>query len=242
MENAPDTWYQQISIEFADGTVEVLHIERRETGTHIPSKRETPKDWTKLAFNKCPSCTLPGSFPFCPAALSLQGTMSKLRARRSIERVKATAVDGAGRSQTVERDLQTVGATLVQLAVFESACPAGYRLKPYLSGLPPFSDSMELMRHITRKILEKHGGSVEASRQELSETLEPLQEVFIHLIKRLKKDVLEANIVDKATGSPSNNDAVPNSIIQVDAIAQRFSMRVDRLCDEISNELGWPEK
>ncbi len=237
-EDAPDTWYQQFSIEFEDGTVEDLHIERKETGTHVPSRREKPKPWTMLPFHKCPSCTLPGGIACCPPALSLQGTMGKLRSRRSIERVKATAIDAEGRSQTVEWDLMTVGATLVQLAVFESACPVGYRLKPYLSGLPPFSDSMELMRHITRKILQKHDGSIEAARKELSEALPPLQEVFHHLIKRMKKDKSDPS---DAEASLSINDAVPNSIIQVDAISQRFSLKVDKLCAEIASELGWSE-
>jgi len=241
MEDIPDTWYQQISIEFADGTVEDLHIERKETGTHTPTMREKPKAWTMLAFNKCPSCTFPSGLPLCPAASSLQKTMGKLRSRRSTERVKATAVDAEGRSQTVECDLQTVGATLVQLAVFESACPVGYRLKPHLAGLPPFVDSMHLMRHITRKILEKHGGSVEASRQELAETLEPLREVFLCLVKRLRSEKLDASETDPDDAIASINDAVPNSIIQVDAISQRFSMKADKLIAEISSELGWSE-
>ena len=235
MEGSPDTWYQEISIEFSDGSTQALHIERRDTGTHIPSRRETPKPWTELEFNKCSSCTLPAMMRYCPAAQSLQGTMGKLRSRASTERVTAKVVDGRGRTQTFERDLQGVGATLVRLAVFETACPVGYRLKPYLAGLSPFSDSMGLMRHITRKILEKHGGSEEKAKQELREALAPLQEVFLKLIQRLRNDVLSA----KAPGSQVINDAVPNSIVQVDAIAQRFSMKVDDLCAEIANEIGW---
>ncbi len=239
MDNAPDTWFQELSIEFSDGTVEFLYIERRETGTHTPTTREKPKPWTMLSFHKCPSCTLPTGIYCCPAALSLQATMGKLRSRSSTERVRATAVDGEGRSQTVEWDLQSVGSSLVQLAVFETACPVGYRLKPYLAGLPPFSDSLELMRHVTRKILEKHGGSVEASRQELSETLGPLAEVFVHLIRRIRSEDGDAGVPASADGSAPIADAVPNSIVQVDAIAQRFSMKADKLCAEISAELGW---
>lgn len=238
MDGSLDTWLQQLSIEFSDGTVVVLHIERKDTGTHIPTVREKPKPWTKLEFHKCPSCSLPAYFPSCPAALSLQGTMAKLRPRSSTERVRATAVDAKGNARTVERDLQSVGSALVQLAVFESACPVGYRLKPYLAGLPPFADSLEMMRHVTRKILEKHGGSIEASRQELAEVLGPLGEVFVRLVRRIRSEDREAGAPDGKGGSRAFADAVPNSIVQVDAIAQRFAMQAEQLCDEVSGELG----
>lgn len=238
MDASPDTWFQQLSIEFSDGTVEVLHIERRETGTHTPTLREKPAPWTMLPFHKCPSCSLPKGIYCCPAALSLQGTMGKLKRRSSTERVRATAVDAEGRAQTVEWDLQSVGSTLVKLAVFESACPVGYRLKPYLAGLPAFTDSLQLMRHVTRKILEKHGGSVEASRQELAETLGPLAEVFVHLIRRIRSEDGDAGASAGTDGTETIADAVPNSIVQLDSIARRFAMKADKLCDEVSGELG----
>ncbi|MBI5597326.1 MAG: hypothetical protein HY928_14625 [Elusimicrobia bacterium] len=235
----PDSWFQELSIRFSDGSVEVLHIERRETGTHIPRPREKPKEWAKLSCHKCSCCPLPAGLPYCPAALSLQATMGKLRPRSSVERVRATAVDGAGRAQTVESDLQGVGATLVRFAVFETACPVGYRLKPYSAGLPAFTDSMGLMRFITRKILEKHGGSVEASRQELAETLGPLQEVFYRLCERIRSETPQDRPAAAGAGPEPIQDAVPNSIVQADAIAKRFAMKADQLLAEISGELGW---
>ncbi|MBI2362022.1 MAG: hypothetical protein HYV15_01375 [Elusimicrobia bacterium] len=239
MDPSPDSWFQELSIRFADGTVEVLHIERRETGTHVARPRERPKEWAKLSCHKCSCCPLPEGMRYCPAALSLQATMGKLRSRSSVERVRATAVDGAGRSQTVESDLQGVGATLVRFAVFETACPVGYRLKPYSAGLPAFTDSMTLMRHFTRRILEKHGGSVEASRQELAETLGPLQEVFYRLCERIRSEAPADRPKGEGGGPEPINDAVPNSIVQADAIAKRFAMKADRLCAEIGGVLGW---
>jgi len=237
MDHSLETWFQEFRIEFADGSVETLHIERRDTGTHIPSRREKPLPWTKLPFHKCPSCTLPNGILFCPAAQSLQQTMAKLRSRTSTERVKATAVDARGNEQTVEWDLQSVGSALVQLAVFESACPVGYRLKPYLQGLPHFRSSKELMRHVTTKILEKHGGSVEAARQELSEVLPPLKDVFICLMRRIRSQ----DDADSGASAEEGviHDAIPNSVVQIDAVSQSFAMRADRLVDEISAELGW---
>lgn len=239
MADLQDSYFQELSIRFSDGTVEVLHIERRETGTHVPRPREKPKEWAKLACHKCSCCPLPDGIRYCPAALSLQATMGKLRPRTSVERVRATAVDGDGRTEAVEADLQSVGATLVRFAVFETACPVGYRLKPYVAGLPAFTDSLSIMRHITRRILEKHGGSVESARRELNETLGPLQEVYIRLCDRIRSEAPEDR--PKAPdGTPEViQDAVPNSIVQADAVAKRFALRADRLLDEVAAELGW---
>ena len=234
-----DSYFRELSIRFSDGTVEVLHIERRETGTHVPRPREKPKEWAKLSCHKCSCCPLPDGMPYCPAALSLQATMGKLRARTSVERVTATAVDGEGRAQSVEADLQSVGATLVRFAVFETACPVGYRLKPYSAGLPAFSDSLSLMRHITRRILEKHGGSVENARQELNETLGPLQEVYYRLCERIRSEAPEERPKGPEGAPEAIQDAVPNSIVQADAVAKSFAMRADKLLDEVAGELGW---
>ncbi|MFH2202022.1 MAG: hypothetical protein ABIJ96_02805 [Elusimicrobiota bacterium] len=199
-----------------------------------------PEPWAVLTFCKCPCCPLADVVPTCPAAMSLQKTMNKLRSRTSIERVKATAIDGEGRAQTVEWPLQAVGSALVQLAVFASGCPVGYRLKPCLAGLPPFISSLDLSRHIAAMILKKHGGSVEAARQELTETMDPLPEVFQHLTRRFKAG-------DGAAKEPVEQipqfgrDAVANSIISVDAFSKMLAMRADTLFSELSSELGWAE-
>ncbi|MFC1679578.1 DUF6901 family protein [Elusimicrobiota bacterium] len=238
MDLIPDTWYQKLSIEFEDGSTEVLHIERRSTGTHIPMRQGKPEPWTKLSFHKCSCCPYPDHMLACPAALSLQTTMSKIRARKSTERVTAVAIDARGRAQTVEWPLQNVGSTLVQLAVFASACPVGRRLKPYLVGLPPFASAFELSRQIATKILQKHGGSVEAARKELTESLAPLHEVFVRLTERFRADERDLRDSEKMTVEDVR-DAVPNSLTQVDAFAQLFDLRADKLLAELSSELGW---
>jgi len=238
LEPAPDTWFQELSIEFEDGSAELLRIERKPTGTHI--LRGRPEPWTKLSFHKCPCCPLPEAMLTCPAARSLQTTMSELRSRKSYERVKASAVDIEGRSQTVEWDLQSVGSTLVQLAVFASGCPVGRKLKPYLKGLPPFVDTMGFSRHIAAVILKKHGGSADAAGRELGEVLTPLHEVFLHLTRRIGADQQERSAPEQGEES-AFCDAVPNSITQADAFAQGLAMRADRLFSEITAEVGWAE-
>lgn len=229
----PDVWYKELSIEFSDGTREYFHIERKPTGTHIPLLKGKPEPWTDLGYKKCPGCPLPELTLSCPAALSLQTTLGKLRPRHSIEQVKATAVDARGRTQTVEWTMQEVGATLVQLAVFATDCPIGRKLKPYLAGLHPFVSSLDLSRHIGEGILRKYGGSLEASRDELLSVLKPLHEVFMHLAERLKTDPNEGG------GERPSRDAVPNSISTVDAFAQLLALRADRLFGQLSKEAGW---
>ena len=243
MDNSADGWYRQLSIQFEDGSVELLHIERKPTGTHIPLLRERPEPWTRMTFHKCPCCPLPDMLPSCPAAISLQTTMSKLRARKSTERVKATAIDSLGRSQAVEWPLQSVGGTLVQLAVFSSGCPVGRRLKPYLAGLPPFVNSLDLSRRITALVLQKHGGSIEAARAELAETIAPLHDVFTHLLRRFRADEESRVGPGKAQGIEAlGRDAVPNSISQVDAFSQLLSVRANALLSQLSVELGWTKR
>ena len=238
MDETPDGWYRQLSIQFEDGTVEILHIQRRPTGTHVPLLKEKPEPWTRLTFHKCPCCPFPDALPACPAAISLQTTMSKLRSRRSIEKVKATAIDAQGRTQTVEWPLQSVGAALVQLAVFASGCPVGRKLKPYLEGLPPFVSSLDLSRRIAAMILKKHGGSVEAARQDLAESLAPLHDVFTHLTSRIRMDERDRTEgIDGIKGLA--RDAVHNSITAVDAFAQMLALRSDSLFAQLSVDLGW---
>ncbi|HAH05127.1 MAG TPA: hypothetical protein DCM05_01160 [Elusimicrobia bacterium] len=243
MDTAPEGWYQQLSIKFEDGTVQILHIQRKLTGTHIPERRLTPEPWTALSFHKCPCCPFPDGPVPCPAALSLQTTMSKLRSRKSFERVTATAIDAQGRSQTVEWPLQDVGSALVQLAVFASGCPVGRRLKPYLQGLPPFVTSLELSRHVAKLILQRHGGSIDGARQELAESLAPLHDVFSHLTLRIRTDEQDKAAEGSAEGPETlGRDAVPNSITQVDAIAQLLALRSDKLFSQLAADLGWNEK
>ena len=236
-ESAPDVWYRELWIEFPDGTKEYFYIERKATGTHIPLLHEKREPWTDLNVHKCPCCPLPPAFLSCPAAVSLQTTLGKLRTRHSIEQVKATAVDARGRSQTVEWPLPQVGGTLVQLAVFTSDCPVGHRLKPYLVGLTPFVSSLDLSKHLASKILEKYGGSMEAASQEFKGALEPLPEVFNHLAKRLRAGELDTEVSPE--GRRLSRDAVPNSISTVDAFIQLLALRADRLLGQVSKELGW---
>ncbi len=215
-------WFRELVIDFKDGQRATFEIERRPTGTHIPAVK-SPAPWTKLGYRKCPCCPLPGDLGWCPAALSLQTTLERLRHRTSVEMVTATAIDERGRKETTTAPLQSVGAVLVQLAVFASECPVGRSVKPHLGGLSPFIPSTELIQALLDRIVAA-GGDVE-------KLVKPLHEVFVYLLSRLS-----------GGSGKANEDAIPNSVVRVDAIAQALAFRARRLSDEMSGQLGWTER
>jgi len=224
----PISWYRELVLDFADGTSVTMLIERKPTGTHIPMV--SPAPWTKLGFNKCPCCPIPGERGACPAAVSMQTTLDQLRARTSTEIVTATAVDEQGRKQTVTAPLQMVGAIMVQLAVFSSECPVGRKLKPYLNGLPPFADSDELIQHVLKTLRGGDEAAVEGSRKDIQDIIRPLHEVFVYLGRRLRG------------GEEPHQDAIPNSIVHLDALAQMMAFQANRLNKQMAHTLGWEKK
>ncbi|MBI3551035.1 MAG: hypothetical protein HY077_00835 [Elusimicrobia bacterium] len=224
-------WYREIILEFEDGKRAHFEIERKPTGTVIPLVKGGPAPWTRLGFEKCPCCPLPGEGGSCPAALSLQTTLDRLRHHTSTEPVTATAIDERGRKQTVTWALQMVGAVLVELAVFSSECPVGRRVKPYLQGLSPFAASDELLSHVLKKILGANAGSVEGAQKAVQEIIEPLRQVFVYLMRRL------------GGGSEQpHEDAIPNSIVHVDTFTQVLAFRARRLNEQMASELGWKDE
>jgi hypothetical protein len=227
-ESSPIGWYRELNLEFADGTKEHMIIERKPTGTHIPLVRPAP--WTRLGYYKCPCCPLPGEYGQCPAALSMQTTVDRLRHRTSTETVTATAIDDHGKSQTVSWPLQMVGSIMVQLAVFSSDCPVGRRIKPYLKGLSPFASSADVLKHVVGGVLGTHQGEIEGARKEIREIIEPLRQIFEYLLLRLRGD-------EKA-----HQDAIPNSIVHVDTLTQIMSFQANKLTDQVAAQLGTPAK
>ena len=189
--NQQNNWYQELTLQFPDGTTAVLFLDMTRSGRHQPRQNMMPADWTKLDFEKCPSCTLINA-GYCPAALSLEETILTLRNRKSTEVVTATAVDAENRSTAVRWPLQQVGAAFVQIAVFCSGCPVGGQFRAMVRDLRPFSTSRELAKHLVYKRMLQHKGDVEASAQAVVESLAPLREVFTQLFKRLQTVPQEA--------------------------------------------------
>ncbi|MFA6316902.1 MAG: hypothetical protein WC943_05735 [Elusimicrobiota bacterium] len=224
-----DTWYQELTLQFEDGTTESMFLDMTRSGRHKPRPVAMPAPWTKLEFERCPSCTLPPEAGWCPAALSLEETISRLSHRTSIEIVTATSVDGENRRTTVKWPLQQVGAAFVQIAVFSSGCPVGSQFRPMLQDLRPFSTTKEVGRHIVLKHLLRHGGSVEGAKAAVLARLGPLREVFGQLFKRIQ-------------GIPrgASQDAIPNSIVHVHAMTQHLELMVEDLVEDLLKESQGP--
>jgi hypothetical protein len=219
-------WYQQLTLQFSDGTVEVLYLDMSRSGRHRPRPNLMPAEWTKLAFQKCPCCTL-ASGDYCPAALSLEETLLTLRERKSFELVTATAMDPEERTTSVKWPLQKVGAAFVQIAVFCSGCPVGSRFRPLVRDLRPFATGRELSKHLVYKHLLQHKADAAASAAAVTEALKPLQEVFTGLFKRLQTVPLEAA-----------QDAIPNSIVLMHSVTMHLGAMVGKLIEEILGELA----
>jgi hypothetical protein len=223
--NQDQNWYQQLTLQFADGTVETLFLDMSRSGRHRPRPNAMPADWTKLDFHKCPCCTLQVG-GYCPAALSLEETLLCLREHKSFEIVTASAMDPEERTTSVKWPLQKVGAAFVQIAVFCSGCPVGSRFRPMLRDLRVFATSRELSKHLVYKHLLQHKGDAAASTQAIAEALTPLHEVFSHLFKRLQHVPMEAN-----------QDAIPNSIVLMHSMTMHLETMVGKLIAEIMEEL-----
>jgi hypothetical protein len=223
-----DSWIHELTIRFEDGSTETFYIELTRTGTFVlPEMPTDPSPWTQLDHCKCPCCPLSAAFERCPAAESLETTLLRLRERNSCEVVEAAIIDGANRLTSVNWQLQEVGSTFVQLAVFASSCPVGRKFKSLLRDLRPFSTSNELGQHLISKFLLKYRGEVGETKREVMEQLEPLRIVFQSLSKRLR-----------GVGG-TQGDAVANSIINLDAFALNISVHLEEAFDEILADLGW---
>ncbi len=222
----PESWIQELVLKFADGEEETFFLELTRSGRFKPRPVTEPEPWTKLEYHKCDCCPLPERAAYCPAASSLEETLYKLRDRSSFEKITATAVDGENRKTVVEWPLQQVGASLVQLAVFKGGCPIGAKYQRLIRDLRPFCTTRELAKHIIAKILLRHKGDIAAAHEDITGNLKLLGEVFRKLLKRLEDTYRE-----------NGKDAIPNSIVAIDAMFQSMSRATTELSEELMRDI-----
>jgi len=221
-----DSWDNLLTIRFENGKEESFFIELSRSGSFLFPERDKDDDWTRLDFHKCPCCTLTSeTTKHCPAAEALQETLMKLREHYSYERVTAKLVDWAGRSTTVDWQLQEVGSIFVQLAVFASDCPVGQQFKQLLKDLRPFATNEELSKYLISKLLLKHRGEIEQTKNDILQKMEPIRMVFSQLSKRLASD--------------TGGDAIANSIVRLDAFALNISLYLEEVLEEVKTDMGW---
>lgn len=180
-----------------------------------PPVTEAPV-WTRLDVFKCPGCTLAEKeVPLCPVAALLAEFGHDLANRDSFESVRVSVEEEDGREQVFRAvPLQQVVGELARLAVFQSACPIGRRIKPAMVRLRPFPTQDEILKAFAiffalRHETGKAGSEADGEHQEI--VMASIHEVFEYLSKRL----------EHADGT---GDAYLNGLVIIDSLSLLFSV------------------
>ena len=147
------------------------------------------ESWVKLDNNKCSQCTLKSeNHPACPVALNLGKYAHELFHRQSTDTVSIQLWEESGRHlQLANIPLQDVTGELVRMAVFQSECPIGRRVKKALEFVPPFPTDGETTRafalFFAMQQLQQTGRDV---TKEQIIYLDSLHELFENLSRRVR--------------------------------------------------------
>ncbi|MCM8537017.1 MAG: hypothetical protein NE334_13850 [Lentisphaeraceae bacterium] len=147
------------------------------------------ESWVQLDNNKCSQCTLKNeNHPACPVALNLGKYAHELFHRQSTDTVSIQLWEESGRHlQLANIPLQDVTGELVRMAVFQSECPIGRRVKKALEFVPPFPTDGETTRafalFFAMQQLQQTGRDV---TKEQIIYLDSLHELFENLSRRVR--------------------------------------------------------
>jgi hypothetical protein len=146
-------------------------------------------DWVQLENNKCSQCTLKKeNHQACPVAVNLGKYAHELFDRLSTDTVSIQLWEESGRHlQLANIPLQDVTGELVRLAVFQSECPIGRRVKKALEFVPPFPTDGEITRafalFFAMQQLQQKGRDV---TQEQILYLNSMHDLFENLSRRVR--------------------------------------------------------
>ena len=189
---------KSLEIEFIeDKEAKNLHLDFDFSNTNTMYLEQTSEElqeepWVQLEYYKCKQCTLSkDNYRHCPAALSLGKYAKELFHRHSTDRVSVHVKEDNGRELRLNSvPLQEVTGELVKLAVFQSECPIGRRIKKALQFVPAFPNDKEISKafalFFAMQQLKKgmDGKSEVEKEQELY--LESLHELFENLCYRVR--------------------------------------------------------
>lgn len=173
--------------------------------------------WVRLDFWKCPACTLDRkNTPMCPVAMVLAQYALDLADRKSIEQVKVYITESADRKTTIESvPLQKVAGELVRLAVFQSQCPVGRKVKPAMASLHTFPASQEILRAFALFFALRSTGRDVGEDPEQVQFMHSLHEVFGYLSKRLE--------------NAGKGDVYLNAVVILHSLSTLFSLSAPEL-------------
>jgi len=187
--------------------------------------------WVALDFCKCPTCTLDKETnPTCPVAEVLAKYARDFSDRKSFERVKVHIVEEDGR-HIILRDvpLQNVVGELVRLAVYQSGCPVGRKIKPAMTRLHLFPTNNEILQALALYFAFQSRGTSKAPEdldEEQSKFMQSLHDVFGCLSKRLE--------------NAGKGDVYLNAVVIMHSLSLLFSLSAPELIkNAISESRFW---
>ena len=158
----------------------------------LDSSKRKEEEWTALENEKCPSCTLDSAAePQCPVAVILASYAKELFNRHSTDLVTVRAWSASGRLLVLTGiQLQEVTGELVRLAVFQSGCPIGRKMRRAVEFLPPFPDDKEVAKSFALHLAledRKHKRSLfDFGKNTIVKDLDELTSLFECLSRRIR--------------------------------------------------------
>ena len=206
---------RMLSLVFGDGRLFRWTLEFSQSGTlQVNLDRWSRKrPWARLGFCKCVCCPLTdGPHATCPVADVILEYAMDLADFDGDEPVSVTIhqEDGQDVSYPV-MPLKEVVSELVRLAVYQSGCPIGRRLKPAMVGLPLFPTREQVLEALVQ-FFAALGGEVE---ERACIGLDDRHDVFESLARRLE---------DAGAG-----DIYVNAVVVQDALAAFCAMTAPEL-------------
>jgi hypothetical protein len=159
---------------------------------HLDASKRKEEEWTALGNEQCPSCSLdPAVDPQCPVAVILASYAKELFNRHSTDLVTVRAWSASGRLLVLPGiQLQEVTGELVRLAVFQSGCPIGRKMRRAVEFLPSFPDDKEIAKafalHLALEDRKQKRSLFDFGRNTVVKDLDELTRLFECLSRRIR--------------------------------------------------------
>jgi hypothetical protein len=197
-----------VDLKFDDATFQLL----------VPAGSPTP-EWTKLAYERCPNCSLPDETKSCPAAVGLAMFLPSFQDKPSFDKA-VVEVETPNRGIVSKTTLQAGVASLVGLVCATSGCPHSRFLRPMARFHLPFADEREtVFRSLGAHLLglfitaKLSGRQPDFSLDDFKDNYARLSVVNGALAERLRNAV--------------TRDAALNAVVILDSFAQIAPENID---------------
>jgi hypothetical protein len=187
-----------------------LQFDERTYRALVPEGANLP-EWTRLAFQRCPNCTLDDSREYCPAAVVLAQFLPQFATRVSYEKA-VVEVETPNRTIVSKTTFQHGMAGLIGLAMATSGCSRTRFLRAMARNHLPFASEQEtvfrsLAFHLLSQYVGKGNGGAPVSLS----------------LSRLKDDYGELSTVNHAMAgrirAAIKRDAAVNAVLILDSFA-----------------------